>query len=308
MKSPLQIWLLADGKPGHVNQSLGLAEALGRRTPAEIHRMNVDASLFLPGRMRALRKSITGLPSPDLLIGAGHRTHLPMLWLGRRQNAPTVVLMRPTLPARLFGLCLVPRHDLGRGTPAPNVIPTIGALNRIVPGPRDQAKGRLILVGGPSAHHGWDGERLAAAIREIVSAPGDPPWEIADSRRTPDGFLASLAKQTPGPRIHPHGETGPDWLAERLSSIAEAWVTEDSVSMICEALTAGARVGALPMPKTKEKSRVVRGLEILVGNGYLTRFDDWLATRTLQASPSRLAEADRCAGIVLERFSSCHAG
>lgn len=36
-RSPLIIWIVSDGKPGHVNQSRGLAEALARATPAEIH-------------------------------------------------------------------------------------------------------------------------------------------------------------------------------------------------------------------------------------------------------------------------------
>jgi mitochondrial fission protein ELM1 len=186
--------------------------------------------------------------------------------------------------------------------PPPNVIPTLGALNRVVPGLPESAKGRLILIGGPSAHHGWNGETLAAAIREIVSEPCDLPWEAADSRRTPERFLERLAEELPGLPIHPHGETGPDWLARRFSTIAEAWVTEDSVSMVCEALTAGARVGVLPMPRTSKKSRVVRGLEILVADGYATPFDTWHARRALSPPPSRLAEADRCAEIILTRF------
>ena len=34
---PLIAWIVSDGKPGHVNQSRGLAEALARATPTEIH-------------------------------------------------------------------------------------------------------------------------------------------------------------------------------------------------------------------------------------------------------------------------------
>ena len=33
----LVVWLVTDGKPGHENQSRGLAEALARATPTEIH-------------------------------------------------------------------------------------------------------------------------------------------------------------------------------------------------------------------------------------------------------------------------------
>ena len=34
---PLIVWIVSDGKPGHVNQSRGLAEAMARATPTEIH-------------------------------------------------------------------------------------------------------------------------------------------------------------------------------------------------------------------------------------------------------------------------------
>ena len=36
-RSPLIVWIVSDGKPGHVNQSRGLAEALARATATEIH-------------------------------------------------------------------------------------------------------------------------------------------------------------------------------------------------------------------------------------------------------------------------------
>lgn len=36
-KRSLIVWIVSDGKPGHVNQSRGLVEALARTTPTEIH-------------------------------------------------------------------------------------------------------------------------------------------------------------------------------------------------------------------------------------------------------------------------------
>jgi len=126
---------------------------------------------------------------------------------------------------------------------------------------------------------------------------------MADSRRTPAGFLGLLAEEeAAGLVVHPHQATGPDWLAQRLATAAEVWVTEDSVSMVYEALTAGARVGVLPMPRLRAGSRVVRGLEQLAADGYVTLYGEWRGSRELRPPPARLAEADRCAAIVLERF------
>jgi hypothetical protein len=131
---------------------------------------------------------------------------------------------------------------------------------------------------------------------------------VADSRRTPPGFLDSLAVGVPGLAVHPHGGTGPDWLARQLAAAVEVWVTEDSVSMVYEALTAGARVGVLPMPRRRVRSRVSRGLEQLVAEGYVTRYSDWCESRVLSPPPVRLAEADRCAALILSRWypNRCH--
>ena len=71
------------------------------------------------------------LPTPDLLLGAGHHTHLSLLAARRIRGGKVVVLMRPSLPPGLFDLCLIPEHD---APPArPNVLATRGALNRIQP-------------------------------------------------------------------------------------------------------------------------------------------------------------------------------
>jgi len=299
MAGPLQIWLLGDGRAGHLNQSLGLAEAIGRKTPAQVETIAVPTGSPLR-RIRALRRTIRELPAPDLLFGAGHRTHLPLIWLCRKTKAKTVVLMKPTLPTGLFDLCLVPRHDLTRSEPPANVIPTIGALNRVLADPDANRNGHLVLVGGPSGQHGWDADPLAAAIGEIVDDGSS--WEITDSRRTPDGFLESLEKAAPNLILHPHQQTGPDWLANQLATADIVWVTEDSVSMVCEALTAGARVGILPMPRTRARSRVVRGLEMLIDDGHVTPLDQWRGSRQLATAPGRLAEADRCATILLDHL------
>jgi len=79
-------------------------------------------------------------------------------------------------------------------------------------------------------------------------------------------------------------------------------VTEDSVSMVYEALSSGARVGLLPVPRSKQDTRVLRGLDQLVEAGFVTPYARWLKTRTLTPPPEPLQEAARCAHVVLTRF------
>lgn len=296
-RDTLRLLVLTDGKPGHQNQSLGLAEAIARLRPAEIHLLRIPA-----GRLRSLARLDTPRPLPDLLIGAGHSTHAPLLQLARRTGVPCVVLMKPSLPSPFFDLCLVPEHDLGRRTPDDHIIPTKGALNRVPPPDGTQRHGGLILLGGPSSSHGWDSAAIRLAISTIVSTRGELPWRITDSRRTPAGELGTLRESCPALLARPHQETGSDWLPQRLRASSEVWVSEDSVSMIYEALSSGASVGLLPVPAKRARSRVGAGIDRLVEDGWATRFADWTPGTPLAPPPAVLREADRTARIVIDRL------
>lgn len=300
MSRPLEILVLGDGKPGHLNQSFGLAEALARRTPVRHRKLTLDHRLGLRECWRLYRHAPE--PRPDLVLAAGHRTHLALLAITRGADIPGVLLMKPSLPARLFDLCLVPRHDLGGREPGPDTIATLGALNRVPPPGDDPRQGGLILIGGPSKSHDWDGEAIRRMVSAIVAERGQLAWRATDSRRTPGGVLAALTEACPALLSFPHGETGRDWLPQHLARAEEVWVTADSVSMIYEALSSGARVGVLPVPARQAGGRVARGIDELVRQGYLTRFEDRTPGEALPPPPSVPREADRCARIVLERF------
>ena len=297
--NPLTIWLLGDGKPGHENQSLGLAEAIGRRVPCAIHRISIAGKKGPLARVKAAIQASAGFPKPDLIIGSGHATHFALLWLARKHRAKSIVLMRPSLPMAWFGLCIVPAHDFTDGGDRPNLIVTRGALNRVASPDATERNGRMILIGGPSSSHGWSGETLLAALAEIT-AHGH--WQLTDSRRTPAGFVDEIRKRLPAVEVFPHQETPPDWLTGKLATAAEVWVTEDSVSMIYEALSSGASVGLLPVPRKQSTSRVLRGLQLLIADGFLTPFAEREKSRRLKEPPAILREADRCAGEVISRI------
>lgn len=86
---PLIVWVIVDGKPGHMNQSLGLAEALSRATPTDIHRLPALPAwrAVLAGLLKRMPSSY---PAPDLILGAGHATHLTLL-AAKRADRKSVV-------------------------------------------------------------------------------------------------------------------------------------------------------------------------------------------------------------------------
>ena len=301
MTQPVVVWAFTDGKAGHENQTRGLLAALARRRPVDARWINVPAyasvlsSLmtrrFLPG---------VGLPPPDLLIGAGHRTHLPLLAARRAHGGRTIVLMKPSLPRAWFDLCVIPEHDSVAGA---NVFTTRGALNPVEPGKKDAHAG-LILIGGPSRHHGWSENDILSQVEAIVAREKDIDWRLTTSRRTPLTTTARLrALSFRNLTVVPVSETGPSWLLERLTGAAQAWVTEDSVSMVYEALTANAATGVLGVP-AKRESRIARGIDALTRDCLVMRFTDWQRGKKLAAPTVPFNEAARAAAWISEKWLS----
>ena len=298
-QQPLTIWILDDGKPGHRNQSLGLAEAIGRIRDASIHLVSLPHDVGFFSRMKKACEQAKQLPKPDLVIAAGHKTHVALLYLARKTGARSVVLMKPSLPCKWFDHCLIPEHDFAEGVKTPeNVILTKGALNRIAYDQEAKDGSGLFLIGGKSSEFGFDGEALHKAIGEIVGQGGDVQWTLTDSRRTPEDFIESL-KEAPI-STYPNQTTDSDWLPEQLRRASVVWVTEDSVSMIYEALSCGAQVGLLPMPRIKQAGRVARGIENLLQDKRIITYSCWQDGNQLPVNQVVLAEADRCAELISE--------
>lgn len=296
------LWLITDNKPGHRSQLQGLAQALAARTAVEAHWIDAPrgrsalwqwlAGRFAPG---------AALPDPDLILVAGHRTHLAGLAARRARGGRLIALMRPSLPLGWFDLCVIPQHD---NPPArANVVATRGVLNTARPSPERAADKGLFLIGGPSRHHGWDSAGLLAQIDAILTATPAMRWTLTTSRRTPaETETALLALRARGVDVRPVRDTPPGWAMEQVARSAQAWVTEDSVSMVYESLTAGAATGLLAVPRLGE-TRITAGVADLQREGFVTAFAEWERSGILRAPPARLCEADRVAEIVLSRWA-----
>lgn len=351
----LVVWMVTDGKAGHLNQMRGLVHALGERAAVEPH------TIPAPPRRRALAALATkrfapgeGLPDPDLILAAGHGTHLTALAARRARGGKLIALMRPTLPLRWFDLVIAPRHDFmrthrggaegvegrRRGVEAsshqginceqtnlpvdasstsplralhasavnsPRVVLTLGALCDVRPSQEHDPSRGVFLIGGPSKLHGWDEQDIAAQVRAIVEREEGVRWSLTTSRRTPAPTLARL-EALAGERLEivPQERTPPGWVRERLARGGVAWVSEDSVSMVHEALTSGCAVGILRAPRLRD-GRVARGMDDLGEHGLLTTFEAWERGRTPTPPAEPIDEAARCAAILLDRVCTAEA-
>lgn len=299
----MQIVYVSDGKAGHRAQALGLWQAMQRALNIEIafQEVNISDLPIFPLLLACLQgrhAAVAG--SPDYIFTVGSHTQLRALLLGKvYRKAKTAVLMKPNYPLACFDYVVVPRHDAVR--PRVNVIATLGALNPIVDQQRHQAGRILIALGGSSKRHQWQTEQVLITLQQIAKLNPQAQIVLTTSRRTPTDFLDVLSAQSYAAQfeIFPVSETPQGWIFEQMQQAEAVWVTEDSVSMLYEALTAGCRVGVIALERLKQ-DRITRSVDLLLSQ-------QWIGSGfTLSDLPlaQQMNEADRVAKVVLEKFNA----
>lgn len=295
------IWRFVDGKPGHEKQSLGLICALSKIKNITSTKIKCSNSTFRNFH-QILKKFLFSqeqIQYPDLLIGAGHRTHLPILFLKKFFGGKSVILMKPSLPCSWFNLCIIPEHD--NITSAKNIILTDGVLNAIEPSLIDgtQKKGGIFLVGGESKHFFWSTEDIIEQIKKIIIASGSISWTLTTSRRTPKNFLEKLQSQKfPNLKIIEYSKTKPGWIEQTLIKKEYAWITEDSFSMIYESLTAQCKVGVLNLKKLGKESKAEKSIKSLLKRKIIFKYDDFQKNNKTQNEKPLCQQALHCAEYV----------
>ena len=298
----LSIWLLSDGKPGHEAQLRGLAQALERRpslalTWVDVASLSVSWTDLLRGRCPGL----TSAQTPRLAIAAGHASHRLLLTLRRASGCMACVLMRPSLPLCCFDAAIVPRHDRPRRSP--RVLVTDGALNPVLPASHPDSCSGLILLGGPSRHFQFPLRDVCRQVVALCTRFPEIHWTASTSRRSPADVATTLgALELPNLETVEHSKTPSGWVADKLSRCGQAWITEDSVSMVYEALSAGVATGLIALP-ARHRGRLQRGLRELRQRNMLNRLDAVIAGQHPAPPPQPLQEAERAADWLLQRLS-----
>lgn len=262
----MHIVYVSDGKAGHRSQALGLFQAMQRQQAnATFEEVSIH-NLPIGSLIKAFFSSKNTLfeQAPDFIFGVGSHTHFRVWLLGKIfKKAKTVILMKPNLPIAWFDYAVIPEHD---GIPAnSHVIVTRGALNPIRNENRHQAARILIALGGSSKRHQWNQEKVLLSVQQIVEHNPDSEIILTTSRRTPAGFIDILRQQSfvKYLQICPVEQTPQGWIFEEMQKAEAVWVTEDSVSMIYEALTAGCRVGVIAMDRLKQ-DRITNSVDRLL--------------------------------------------
>lgn len=262
----MHIVYVSDGKAGHRSQALGLFQAMQRQQAnATFEEVSInDLPIFSLIKALFFSKNTLFEQAPNFIFGVGSHTHFRVWLLGKiLKKAKTVILMKPNLPIAWFDYAVIPEHD---GISANSrVIVTRGALNPIRNENHHQAARVLIALGGSSKRHQWNQEKVLLSVQQIVEHNPNSEIILTTSRRTPAGFIDILKQQSFAKRLQicPVEQTPQGWIFEEMQKAEAVWVTEDSVSMIYEALTAGCRVGVIAMDRLKQ-DRITNSVDRLL--------------------------------------------
>jgi uncharacterized protein len=255
-------WIISEGLAGLRSQAIGLAEAAG--IVAELRELKPSApwkwvaAKFWPSPLAAVADAVRA-PLPSLAIGCGGMAATVLAAL-RRKSIRVVQVQNPRMDIGRFDLIIVNRHDELTG---PNVVVTRTALHQVTPERLAHAgqtwQNRLapyrrplvaVLLGGSNGRYRLDldaGTRLAADL--AMMAERDKVGVVVTPSRRTDPAVAALIRAA----LAPSGGwvwdlTGENPYYGMLALADLIIVTQDSVSMISEAVatTAPVMVAALP--------------------------------------------------------------
>jgi mitochondrial fission protein ELM1 len=257
---PLVVWLLTDGAAGHESQSQGIVDALAEGRALRVERVSLKLrggsrkrlarlalKLRLPLSARWLARLYDGLRLPDgrpgLIVSSGGNTLAASAILARAHGVPNVYSGTPKgWPAHA---CDVVFTVVPAGT-ANNVVLALPPVPQAAVDVAATAPGDclLLLIGGATAEYPFSDGDFRALVEGMVCLARQTGrrWLVTTSRRSGERVEDLLATQLPADIVADmvlFGRAPRRVMGEFLRRAAQVYVTEDSLSMVAEAIWSG---------------------------------------------------------------------
>ena len=275
----LKVLVISDNRPGHYHLSDGVAAAIARRRKIVVQRLIVKRRTMVPNAV--LRTLLANGTSPDallqvgygisardlkpadLVISAGGNTVIANVAAARALSADNIYCgsLKKIPPDHLT--LVVSSYASHRDRPRHIVALKPSGLDQAALGrknpPRLLRDGNRphyigLLIGGDSGlfrYDRQDWQDLAASCRTLSQAWG-VRWLISTSRRTDRETTALFNALTTEPdvveRLIDYGSAGPGTLESVFRQADAILCTEDSSTMISEAISAGLPVVGVAPP------------------------------------------------------------
>ena len=265
----MKIWWFKDSKIGHEKQVHAILDNLALTQSLDIDEIFVTNPVWLELFLYFLKIKPKKNSIPDIIIGAGSKTTIPMLRYKTNNKTKVISVMKPQFYESKFDLIFAPRHDF---TKVPdNVFTYIGSLSKINLSKNLEDVG-LIIIGGTNKHFNFDDNYLITQIDFIVSLFPHIDWIVFNSRRTPKSFNEKVQKNISIAKFVNVNENF-EPLDEYLAKAKLKFVTPDSVNMIFESLSSSGETYLFDLRSSK-KNKITKLIDEVKRNRYAGFVDE----------------------------------
>lgn len=267
------VWIVSEGSPGHVSQSIGLVEAMSAHVPLKpvqvFGRMTARGwqhpfiRAFMGKKGRALSQRFLSrvatieipqdAPAPELIVSSGGKSVVPAQTWARSFNVPFVFIgVRRPYPADWFHTVIthVPEESGAENAIPVEVIPTPVTPALVAAQGSVESGTWCMAIGGsspscPFVEQDWSA--LAEGMNALAQRE-NIRWLLTTSRRTGVAAERILKKH-----LNPLALKDAIWWSEKprrelyqfMARSEVLFVTQDSVTMLTEAVSSGKPVVAL---------------------------------------------------------------
>jgi len=304
-ETPLRVWVLSDTQPGHYNQSRGVVSALQRIQPVQASWVTVrlriglgrnilrlilnHVRMPLPAGLLRLFYAIDGLPDQgcDLIVSTGGKTSFANAWLARLKKVPNVFTgsLRRLSPGHFSAVLTLeptdnaPAHlvlDLPPSALDKQELEIQAAQFRKQTGLGEQPCW-VMLTGGNGAGYRYRQQdwRALAKLMKKLAGLHHIRWLLVSSRRT-----GTAAEQLLAEGLDEESLAAQCWYGKGDDYSVEAWlgaaekvfVTEDSMTMLTEAICARRPVFSLRPQQSLPNDRYERMVQRFADRGLICRY------------------------------------
>ena len=161
----MRICWFKDSKIGHENQVHAILDNLALTQDLLIEERYVSNPVWLELFLYLLKIKPKQDSIPDIIIGAGSKTTIPMLRNKTDNKTKVISVMKPQFFESKFDLIVAPRHDY-KEVPN-NVFTYIGSIAKVNINPDLENIG-LIVIGGVNKHFKFDDDYLISQIDFVI--------------------------------------------------------------------------------------------------------------------------------------------
>ena len=259
----MKICWFKDSKIGHEKQVHAILDNLSLTEDLLIEERYISNPVWLELFLYLLKIKPNQDSIPDIIIGAGSKTSIPMLRYKTDNKTKVISVMKPQFFESKFDLIVAPRHDY-KVVPD-NVFTYFGSIAKVNINPELENIG-LIVIGGVNKHFNFDDDYLISQIDFVISLFPDTSWIVFNSRRTPKSFNEKIKQNTSIEKFIDVNENF-EPLNNYLLKAKFKFVTPDSVNMIFESLSSSGETYLFDMHYSRE-NKITKLIDEVKNNKY----------------------------------------